>query len=372
MPHPPRVSVPDALGAQILRFETQVVTMRERIGEINYVGQTFTFVVFPRRGGRLDIPAADVTLLDRGGDPSGSAKGEAQHIEVDVPAGLDASGPVLAARGLTLEQTWTPSPTPVQVHLGAAFERTIRRQAAGVPALGMADFVFTAPLGVRIYVDPPQVDDRVNRGDVEGSRTDKVTYVFQQPGSYDLPALTQPWWDMDSKQAGSQTLEGLHVVVAPASVLQRSKAVEGKAFTWLQLLLAAACALVSLAVFLSAAAMGRRRWLVWKQQYAASEASSRHALCKIAETGDAAATYRALQTWLNRRSPESTTAIGNDPRLRSSISDLDSALFGTAAPWSIRQGMDLAQKIRTRSPAPLKREKSDMTLPPLNPSRASL
>lgn len=73
---------------------------------------------------------------------------------------------------------------------------------------GMAEFRFTAPDGVGIYPDAPLVEDRVERGSVEGVRTDKVTYVFEKPGTYALPALSQPWWDIDDKQAKSETLAG--------------------------------------------------------------------------------------------------------------------------------------------------------------------
>lgn len=53
MQHPPLVSVPEAAGAQILRFETQAITTRDRIGGRDYVGQSFEFVIFPGAGAKL-------------------------------------------------------------------------------------------------------------------------------------------------------------------------------------------------------------------------------------------------------------------------------------------------------------------------------
>ena len=48
MPRPPLVEVEAASGAQILRFETQAVTIREDVNGKDYVGQRFEFVVlFP-------------------------------------------------------------------------------------------------------------------------------------------------------------------------------------------------------------------------------------------------------------------------------------------------------------------------------------
>ena len=46
--------------------------------------------------------------------------------------------------------------------------------------MAMLDLAFAAPPGVRVYVDPPQTDDRVERGDLTGRRTDRVTYVFER------------------------------------------------------------------------------------------------------------------------------------------------------------------------------------------------
>src|SRR5262249_16430360 len=217
MPRPPRVQIGDVAGAPVIRFETQAVTMRDQIGDQSYVGQRFEFVVFPRRGGTIDIPAPEVTLIDSSGDPTGSVKGQPQSIAVTVPPGIDASGPVLAAAEATARESWLPDRMNLALKPGDAVKRTIERKAAGVPALGMAGFQFAAPQGVRVYVDPPRVDDRMNRGEVTGSRTDQVTYVFEKPGTYVLPPLDQPWWDLGGKQARNISLPGISVTVAAPS-----------------------------------------------------------------------------------------------------------------------------------------------------------
>lgn len=139
MPRPPRIAVGDAPGAQIVRLETQGVTIRDRIGDRDYVGQRFEFVVFPRRGGVIDVPGAEVTLLDTSGNAVGVAKGDAEHFSVTVLPGLDASQPVIATQDLTLTQDWTPDPIHARFKAGGALVRTVRRRAAGIPAMGMAE-----------------------------------------------------------------------------------------------------------------------------------------------------------------------------------------------------------------------------------------
>ena len=60
-------------------------------------------------------------------------------------------------------------------------------QAADIPGMAMLDLAFAAPPGVRVYVDPPQTDDHVERGDLTGRRIDRVTYVFERGGSFPMP-----------------------------------------------------------------------------------------------------------------------------------------------------------------------------------------
>lgn len=364
MPHPPLVRVPEAAGAQILRFETQATTMRDRISDQDYVGQSFAFTVFPRRGGQVAIPAPEVTLLDRSGDPVGSAKGEATRIDVGVPAGLDVSGPVLAADKVTASESWTPDPGSTRFKAGDAVTRTIRRQAAGVPALGMAEFRFTAPDGVRVYVDPPTVEDRSNRGIVDGERVDKATYVFERGGSYVLPDLSQPWWSLAEKRARAESLPGLTVsVAAPAS-----HAAGGAKAPRLGLIAAAAAAV---ALIVLASIFIRRRlvaaWHGWQQRRQGSEAFARRVLVQEARAGDPAATYRALGVWLERLSPGERQRVRADARLGPLAAELESSLFGSGSGWEPEKGEAMASAVNTCSQQAEAPAAARAPLPPLNP-----
>ncbi|MGO4675185.1 hypothetical protein AB4Z40_20010 [Bosea sp. 2YAB26] len=346
MPRPPLVKLAEAPGAQTLRFETQAITIRDRIGDQDYVGQRFEFVIFPRRGGDIQVPAADVTLLDRAGDPVGSAKGQQIHFSVTVPPGIDPSGPVLAASDVRVSETWSPDPVSSSFRAGSAITRAIQRKATGVPALGMVDFRFTAPEGVRVYVDPPVVDDKVDRGSVEGSRTDKATYVFEKPGSYVLPGLSQPWWDTDGRQARTETVAGVTLKVAATAAAPAQQPPWRNAIAnWRKFVipvLGAALVLLACAMlwpWLSS------RWRRREQRHLASETFARKTLRRIASTGDAPASYRALATWLERLPPDGKDAARRDSRLQSLITQLEHALFGTGGSWSKQNGAELAELV---------------------------
>lgn len=363
MPRPPLVSVPEAAGAQTLRFETQAVTIRDRVEGRDYVGQSFEFIIFPRRGGDITVPAPAITLLAHNGDPAGSAAGTAMRFRVSVPAGIDASGPVLAADKVTASESWSPDPGTARFKAGGAITRTIRRQAAGVPALGMAEFRFTAPDGVRVYVDPPVVEDRSNRGIVDGARVDKATYVFEQAGSYVLPDLSQPWWSLAEKQARVETLPGLTLSVAapggsPAEPPRQSR------FWWL-------AALVVAAALLSASMLSRSQlsasWRAWLQRRQASEAFARLTLAREARTGEPAAIYRALGNWLERLPPADRARVLADVRLGALIAELEGALFSASSNWQPRSGADLARALANLPASSAKAASARNPLPPLNP-----
>jgi hypothetical protein len=363
MSYPPLASVPEAKGAQIMRFETQATTIRDRVEGQDYVGKNFEFILFPRRGGEIAVPAPHITVLDHKGDPAGSVEGQATRLDVAIPAGIDPSGPVLVADAVKVTQSWSPNPGAQPVKAGAAITRTITRQADGVPALGMAEFRFTAPEGVRVYVDPPAVDDRMNRGSVEGHRTDKVTYVFEKAGSFALPALVQPWWSLAAKQARQEELPGLTVTVTAAARPAASSHPSWRP-GWLIAGLAV-LVLAGLAVLSAGRLTALRRRLIAERQ--ASEAFARKQLQAAAQSGSADATYRALSLWRGRLTPAEATRLHGDATLAPLLAGLEQALFGAGRSWGREQGNVLAHALaRWRSQPPASAAQAG-PLPALNP-----
>ena len=350
MPRPPRVSLPEMPGAQILRYETQATTMNERIDGQSFVGQRFEFALYPRRGGTLEIPAAEVTLLDRSGGGTGHVAGTPSRIEVTVPAGVDPSKPVVATTDLTLEQHWQPAPTGT-FKAGDALVRTITRQAADVPGMAMLDLTFAAPPGVRIYVDPPQIDDRVERGDLTGRRTDRVTYVFERGGSFPIDTVVQPWWDLKGQRL--RKADGIGATVAVAAVVAPPSS-SARLELWLY---AATTAAGTLALLLwawprvqAARAARRARW-------EASEPKAFRDLQDACRDGDARSVYRTFTVW-RQRSDRATA-------LSSFAEEIESTVFA-AAPWSQAQAQSFSERLALAR-RPTDRKADMIVLPPLNP-----
>lgn len=338
MLRPPRVVLPEVAGAQILRFETQATTLSDR------VGQRFEFALYARRGGTLTLPAPEVTLLDRAGNEIGTVLGAPTQVTIAVPRGVDATKPLIATTRATLEQQWAPAPDKA-LKAGDALVRTIAREADDVPAMAMPSLAFPAPAGVRVYLDPPQSEDRQNRGTVTGRRIDKVTYVFETGGRFTLPGIAQPWWDFEARRLHDETLPAVTVSVAAPPKPPEPWLFIGPVLGLLLLLLGERWLEPRVRAWYAAS---HTRWL-------ASEANAFDDLAHACRGDDVRAIYRAFTVW-RRRTPQSGG-------LAAFAEELESVLYAGAA-WPAGRGRAFLQSLRTRQRAA---HRVESALPPLNP-----
>ena len=78
--------------------------------------------------------------------------------------------------------------------------------ADNMPAMMLPKVAAEKLQGIALYQKPPQVTDKVNRGDYLAQRTEVFTYVFEKPGDYQLPAQTFYWWNLESQSLESIVL----------------------------------------------------------------------------------------------------------------------------------------------------------------------
>lgn len=356
MVRPPRVVVADIAGAQLVRFETQATTMTDSIGGRAYTGQRFEFALYARRGGTFTVPAPVATLLDSAGETVGTATGQPATADVAVPPGADASRPIIATTRATLRESWSPTGR-TSFKAGDALVRTIVREAADVSGMAMPDLSFGAPAGVRVYVGQPDVVDTQSRGEVTGRRTDTATYVFEAAGSFELPAISQPWWNLADKRLQAERRAGLAVSVtaAPPTPVPLQDRVERWAF-------AATTALGSIALVVWLWRRGRERLARRHAVWLASEGKARVDLLAACRHVEPQAIYRAYIAW-RARMPR-----GID--LASLTETIEEAVFAKAA-WSGANAQTFARRV---SDTPSSRElarRPTSVLSPLNPASSA-
>ncbi|CAO3432736.1 BatD family protein [Azospirillum argentinense] len=378
MAHPPRVGLPAMDAAQVFRFETQATSLSDGIRGRTYVGQRFEFALYTRRGGTLTIPAANVVLLDRNGHETGVVSGTALTLSVTVPPGVDPSQVVTASTRLSAHETWAPAPDAAY-KAGDALVRTITREVADVPGSALPDIRFSAPDGVRVYGEAARIDDRIERGDLTGERTDRATYVFETAGRFDLPAVSQTWWDLESDRLRTVTFPAVRVTVAappPSAMPPGGSPAAGPVRAWM---LAVAFGSIILLTVLAVLARDRlaQAWKTWRLRWQQSERSMFNTLLRACRGDDPRAIYTAFSRWRDRLAER--CRLEDHPEgaaLMLAAKDLEHVLFaggGSPQMWSMEQSRSLAKALRTLRPDVLQRLTSANTrnLPPLNPARLS-
>ncbi|WP_188263029.1 BatD family protein [Azospirillum tabaci] len=378
MAHPPRVALPAMDAAQIFRFETQATSLSDGIRGRTYVGQRFEFALYARRGGTLTIPAANVVLLDRDGHETGVVSGTALTLSVTVPLGVDPSQAATASTRLSAHETWAPAPDAAY-KAGDALVRTITREVADVPGSALPDIRFSAPNGVRVYGEPARIDDRIERGALTGERTDRATYVFETAGRFDLPAVSQTWWDLESDRLRTVTFPAVRVTVAappPSAMPSGGSSAAGPERVWMLAVVFGGAALLIAAIVWTKArsrAIGKKR----RRSREQSERTAFNALLQTCQGSDPRIIYAALVHWRDQL-PAYDRLVGQagGASLMFATADLERSLFGganAAHPWSVQESRSLAKALQALRTDLLQPRSSPAfsILPALNPAHHS-
>src|SRR5262245_56410209 len=180
----------------------------ETIDGTSYTVQRHEFAVFAQRGGTVTIPgfAARFEANERFGAPvqSYTVTTPPVNFVAKLPPGPQKLGTVITTRELTVKESWKPEPGAAKV--GAAFTRTITIEARDVPGMVLPSFAVKPPEGLRAYPKPPEVSDRTERGELTGRRVETVTYVCEEAGSYELPAVVLAWWNPQEQKLNTTKL----------------------------------------------------------------------------------------------------------------------------------------------------------------------
>lgn len=353
MPRPPRVRISEIAGLQVFRLETQGTTIQDNLDGAAYVGQRFEFAIYPRRAGDFVVPPAAVTLLDQQGAPAGSAQGLEVKLGVAAPGGINASQPVVATQHLAMNEQWMPAPDR-KFKAGDAIVRTVTREAADVPSLAMLDLDTSAPDGVRVYADPPEIQDHVERGVLTGKRMDRITYVFSRGGHFDLPAMSQPWWDLAEGKLKTAKAAPATISVAEAHAAGSTNTGRGEGTATYVLVIGGACVVAILAA---------GAWGIWslRRRPRSEDAETFAALRKSCETADVGNIYRLFVAW--RR----TLAPGRSERAYELAGPLYATLFsGNPQAWKKSDSQSLIKRLHAM-PRPHATAGHFDVLPPLNP-----
>ena len=392
----PTFDIPKVPGAVLMKVEERPTLSTEEIDDVTYSIQRHAFVLFPQRPGTLVIPAfqARFAVAPAYGKPPVAQQVmlDPLKVEVKMPPGAEGLSMLISTTDLTVEDRWSPALSDdhtMHLKVGDALTRTLTRRATNVTGMVFPPipFTFDSNDGLGVYPKPPDVQDTTQRGDFTGQRIDTVTYICETVGTYRLPALSMPWFDIDDEQLKHVELPAVTLEVAEnpqlavdAPMPQVSQSQPTANVWWW---------IVGLVVVIAIAAWLCQRFYrplvtrlnMWRRRRAEREAAYFARLKTACHSGNPAMAYEALRHWIDcLHDGDEVITIdqfvddAEDTDLRDQVEHLEQQLFALPeTPDEQWSGQALYQCLAAVRKQIYQRNlhshlQSQQALPPLNPS----
>lgn len=217
--------VPEVPGGYLLQADASTLNLTEsRAGE-SWQGLRYTFLFYPQRAGRVVVPPFEVSFTARAGFGSEPVPFALDTppltIDAQLPDGGRADALMVTTSSFTLDSSWNrelPDDGPLSLQTGDALTLEVRRRARDLPAMVFEPLPLPSIEGVGVYPAAGEVNDRVNRGELTGERTDRITFICEQAGRYRIPDWRFQWWDPERETLVEEIVAGptLDVTLNPA------------------------------------------------------------------------------------------------------------------------------------------------------------
>jgi len=363
----PSFELPTIPGAVFMKLEDRPVIGNETIDDTTYTVQTHELWFFGLKPRTFEIPAFDVRFESPPafGKPAIERRVRFPGLNVSTtsPPGMEALGTVVCASDFQVTEEWRPDP-PSTAHVGDSFTRSIIMTATDVPGMVFPAIRSEPEHGLKAYAVAPKVSNRIERGVLTGRRVEEVTYVCESPGSFSLPELVIPWWNLDKNQREEIRVPGHQIQVtgpsasASAVVEHRQSGGSSDVAPWTWLLVGLISLLLAWPLYKYAVHMVR--------SFQTSEAGIYRKLMVECRRGDVRDAARALNRWLNSRSRSVQVAtidseLGSSPVAVGLAQQLESAAL-THSSWDGHQLADALASVRHQV------RRRPTQLGPLNPA----
>lgn len=208
-----RITTPEIDDVVVLRRERFAVNSTRREDQQTWSVQLWNMTLYPQRDGKFLVPAlnVDVSVANENSEAiEKQLKTSPLEFSVTVPQEIKAlANPDLrwlATSGFRVEEYFDRNTTELAV--GSSVRRVIEIHSENLAAMMLPAPQFLPVDGLAVYRDPPQVKDRVNRGDYLATRVETITYMVEKEGTYELPPLEFHWWDLNTQSLQRELLPG--------------------------------------------------------------------------------------------------------------------------------------------------------------------
>ena len=390
---PPAVEVSNAI---VIPPEAFGVNSSERVGSDTYAVQGRSYTVFPQTTGSFEVPPIPVRLVvardDSSRSPEITLQTDPVTIEARVPAGAEGRGQVLSTPNLSVQEDYDRAVEGLKV--GESFKRQVTMTIQDSVAMLLPPIAFQVAAGVAVYPSRPEIDDQRNRGQLTGTRIDEATYVMEAEGTYRLPETNIWWWNLRTSKLEQEVLPAVEFTVEANPELaaahlgqsEEEEVIAAKEVTaqesgwgWREwMLLLGLLAIGALVLRKTAERAVRVREHGGRKEE--SEEDLFHRFEDASRSGEPAAAYRTLMSWLDRFEPVDPPISGrrfiarvDDEDLTRGFEALENRVYGLQgrgrdARWNGRSLAPAVGRARKRllERNQGRRRQTD-ALPPLNP-----
>ena len=211
--------IPDAVVENLERRSFQ-----RRVGNRTWLVTELRYAVYPQKSGALTVPAIGFTAreVQPGRSLLGARLGRrlrmaSEPLEISVKS-VPTSFPGevwLPAKALTLEENWSISPNSLNV--GDSTTRTLTLTARGLqgsqlPPLSSVQGAINIP-EIRFYPDQESIDQSELAAGLQGRRVQSEALVARSGGTWTLPEIRVPWWNIETDRLEFATLPARTVAV---------------------------------------------------------------------------------------------------------------------------------------------------------------
>lgn len=214
----PQIAFEQAIAIQPERLG---ISFSERVGRTMFAGVRQRFLVSSHRPGLLEIPAYSINFSVASTESARqpvpvTVVTEPLTINIVMPPGLDTIQQVAITPDLRIDEQFDKPLEDLKV--GDAFTRSIILESNGAMGFILPAAEFQEIEGLAIYSSQPRFEDDSARGRTRGRRIDSATYLLQQEGSFELPAVSVSWFDLENDTLETLVLEphAFEVAINPA------------------------------------------------------------------------------------------------------------------------------------------------------------
>lgn len=368
-------NLPEVSGAFLMQTDTTTIKLTEKIDGRDWQIIRYPLALYPQTADRLQIPPIDVRFTTAAGFGSEEKAFEFRtdplELTVSLPPGAKPGELIVTTTSFELEHDWQPATGAVNI--GDAVTLTVKRSAGDISAMLLPPLPVFRADGLAAYPQEPDVNDKTDRGDLTGERTDSITWVVEQAGDYEIPGIRFQWWDPDSRELKQQIIPGIGLDIPPVAADETETTTGNSPGTgparslllWIPLVMA----LLAFAV-----------WLYFRRKSHPQRDTERTSFTHLAnacKNNQAGQAHSYIHAWLEylplaiTNHPRPLTlnefaGLYDDPQLATDLDKLQKALIASSPDWQGDELLSSLQRIRHRinrqKPSP-----EQAYLAPLNP-----